>query len=208
MGGVSLLGMSLGDVAEPAFEAGRHIYTRGGRTLPSVSALLSPLTAEAYGSIDPETLAAKAAFGTAVHACTEYDDLGLLDEATVEPEWAPRLAAYRKWRREMAPDVRAIELRLCCDAFAGTLDRIVRMQGALWVVDIKTTSTIHPHVGIQLAAYEILARAHLNEPAPLKRGALQVNADGGYKFREFRSLHDYRALAALISLYSWKQMNH
>lgn len=157
-----------GHVVRPEFDDAEHLYTVGGVRVPSVSRILRPLTNAVYGEIDRETLRRAADFGTAVHACTELLDLDELDEDSVTPEWMPYLNAYKRWKAATRPEILHIEDRLGCSKYAGTLDRICRINGELWVIDIKTTSSIHPHVGVQLAAYvpspRVTTAAHTVEP--------------------------------------------
>ena len=194
-----------GDAVRPEFEEERHLYFVNGVQIPSVSALMRPLTDLVYGPIDKEVLKAAQVFGTSVHACTEYDDEGDLDPASVEPEWQPYLDAYRKWRADTRPEILHIDDRLGCSKYAGTLDRICRINGQLWVVDLKTTSAIHPHVGVQLAAYVALAEKFYG--GIYRRAALQLRGDGTYKVHEFTSYKDEICFNALLVIYHWKGEN-
>ena len=211
--------LSLGNVWEPVFDAERHRYSNGGRDLPSVSAILKPASSLAYGAIDKDVLAAAADFGTAIHACTEFLDHDELDPESVLPEWEPYLAAYQKWLADVHPDHLAIEWRLCCSRYAGTIDRVSVIGSDVWVIDLKTTSQLHPHVGLQLAAYERLAMPVLltdiilgdfkapwkAQPTFLRRAALQLRDDGTYRFREFKRVNDYRAFLGLLNFYEWQK---
>lgn len=194
-----------GQVTRPAFDEENHVYTVGGNRVPSVSRILRPLTTAVYGNIDQETLRKAAEFGTAVHACTELLDLNELDESSVEPEWRPYVDAYLKWKDTAHPDVLHIEDRLACSKYAGTLDRIVRINGELWVIDLKTTSSIHPHVGVQLAAYAALAEKFYG--GTYRRAALQLREDGSFKVFEFASIKDETCFNALLGIYHWTISN-
>ncbi len=194
-----------GEVTRPVFDEAAHRYTVGGKEVPSVSRLLKPLTDLAYKDIDKAVLREAAEFGTAVHACTEYYDKGELDEDSVLPEWRPYLDAYLKWRRDVRPEILHIEDRLGCSKYAGTLDRICRIDGKLWVVDLKTTSEIHPHVGVQLAAYAALAEKFYG--GTYRRAALQLHGDGTYKVFEKREIKDETCFTGLLGIYHWAVEN-
>ena len=194
-----------GEVVAPVFDEERHEYTVEGRKVPSVSRLLEPLTSAVYGSIDPEVLRNAAEFGTAVHACTEFLDEGDLDEGSIEPEWTPYVEAYKRWKEAVHPEILAIELRLGCSKYAGTIDRICRINGELWVIDLKTTSQVHPHVGVQLAAYAALAERKFG--ASYRRAALQLRGDGTFKQTEFKSLKDETCFNALLGIFYWQVSN-
>lgn len=194
-----------GQVTRPAFDESKHVYTVGGAQVPSVSRILRPLTADVYGEIDRDILRKAAEFGTAVHACTELLDLNDLDESSVEAEWRPYVDAYVKWKETAQPEVLHIEDRLACSKYAGTLDRIVRINGELWVIDLKTTSLIHKHVGVQLAAYAALAEKFYG--GTYRRAALQLREDGAFKVFEFASIKDETCFNALLGIYHWKISN-
>ena len=193
-----------GGVGVPKFDERLHRYTFAGRVVPSVSEILRPLTAMAYGGIDDEVLANAARLGTAVHACTEYLDEGELDEDTVDPEWAPYLDAYRAWKELMKPEFLGIELRLACTKYGGTIDRVARINGRPWIIDLKTTSQIHRHVGVQLAAYAALAEKHL-KMSGFRRLALQLRPDGTFKAQEFSSITDETCFNALLGIHYWQE---
>lgn len=199
-----------GEVGTPYFDQRLHRYTFGGKVVPSVTQIMRPITEAAYGTIDPKVLAAAADFGTAVHAATEYLDQGVLDEATLEPEWVPYVDAYKKWKSDLGPSILQVELRLACDRFAGTIDRIVRFDAdpeTLWVVDLKTTSELHPHVGVQLAAYVALADAKFPKHR-WRRAALQLKPNGNYEFREYRDYSDETCFVALLGIHYWGRNHH
>ena len=191
-----------GRVVRPDFDDVKHLYTVDGVRVPSVSRILRPLTTAVYGEIDPETLRRATYFGTAVHACTELLDLDELDEDSVIPEWAPYLDAYKRWKTATRPAILQIEDRLGCGKYAGTLDRICSINGERWVIDIKTTSSIHPHVGVQLAAYVALAEGFYG--GTYRRAALQLRGDGSFKVTEFSSLNDETCFNALLGIYHWQ----
>lgn len=205
-----------GEAVASAFDEELHRYTSpSGRVLPSVSKIISPVTAVAYGGINKPILTIAAKFGTAVHkACelldTEADELDDLED--LEPEWIPPIEAYLEWREKsgasISPD--CVELRLACERYAGTLDRLAYIEGEPWVIDLKTTSTIHPHVGLQLAGYTALACLHRPElrGQPIRRGALQLTKAGQFKLVEFSDIRDFSTFSALLTLCEWGEENN
>ena len=195
-----------GSPLSSSFDELTHTYRdESGRLIPSVSSVIQPLTQAAYRTIDPEILRRAADFGSAVHACTEFFDNGELDDDSVEEEWRPFLNAYKLFKVEMKPEIVRVEWRLACERYAGTIDRLMIIDGVEWIVDLKTTSQIHDHVGLQLAAYEALARLHLKEKKQLKRAALQLKGDGTYRFVEFTEDSDYACFNALIGVKNWRE---
>ena len=194
-----------GGVGTPTFDEAAHAYTFEGKSVPSVTQVMRPITQLAYGAIPLEVLRKAAAFGTAVHACTELYDQDDLDPFSVEDDWLPYMAGWEGFRKDRKPEIIAIELRLACSKYAGTIDRIMRIDGELWVIDIKTTCELHAHVGVQLAAYAALAEKHLGTKERIRRGAVQLRDDGGYRLREYTHLNDETCFAGLLGIFYWGQ---
>jgi hypothetical protein len=67
---------------------------------------------------------------------------------------------YVDFRKRFDFDVKAIELNVISEelGFAGTIDRVIEMQGRRILLDIKTSNAIYPSYWLQLAAYEQLLR--------------------------------------------------
>lgn len=137
--------------------------------------------------------------GTAVHMATAFDDEGDLDEQSVTAEVAPYLDGYRKWRREMGaeivgkPEQKVADLAL---GIEGTLDRLVKFNGNLYVVDLKTGSPAPWHRW-QVALYRLLWALQEKQPTPLG-AALYLDGDSSYKWVEFVDRKDPDRARALI----------
>lgn len=201
-----------GEAVAPSFNESAHRYTDGktGEVLPSVSEVIRPLTSMAYARVDEETLKKASFFGTAVHKICELLDAEadtLDDLEGVEAEQVPPVEAYLKWRDVTAVKYLGVELRLGCSRFAGTLDRLAEIDGEPWVIDLKTCSQIHRHVGVQLAGYVALAQASTPELKGkiIRRGALQITKDGNFKLYEFRDLRDFAVFNALLLVHEWNK---
>lgn len=180
-----------------------HTYFFNGVRVPSVTQILKPL--QDFSGIPPDVLARKAAIGTAVHAACEFDDLGELDNDSVHELVAPYLEGYRKWRLESGVEI------LECEAFvyhptlryAGQLDRIVRIQGRKWLVDLKTAFSFSPTWSLQTRGYG----ACRPDARELKYAALRLKKDGTYKWHPFDG-PEYAADAltwtSLVQVHHWK----
>lgn len=107
--------------------------------------------------------------GSNVHLLTEQFDRGeevcLMNEqgyiAYKMSEWA-MFERYIEFRRRFPLEIIHTELNLVSFelGFAGTLDRVIEMNGKRILLDIKTSNAIYPSYWLQLAAYEKL----LGEP--------------------------------------------
>lgn len=186
------------------FDEPTHTYTLRGQVIPSVSSIIRSLYD--FSAIPPDVLKAKAALGTAVHVATELDDLGVLDEASVDGPVMPYLSAWRRFVSETGAKVRAIECRMVSPSmhYAGTLDRIVTIDGVDYLLDIKTTVAVDPAVGVQLAAYEMLCMGSGAWESPLRRAVVQVRDDGSYRLHEFNRTDDARCFLGLLAVSKWR----
>lgn len=184
------------------FDQAAHVYTVGGVVVPSVTQIINPLYS--FDGIPEDVLEAKRALGHAVHAACEYDDQGDLDEDSVDNSVRPYLEAYRRFRRDVSPKVLMNEQRLYSakHRYAGTLDRRMLIGNEVWTIDLKTTASMSPAVGIQLAAYDRLAQEQGGVPS--RMGALQLMKDGQYKLHPYKSATDFPVFLSLLNLHNWR----
>lgn len=103
--------------------------------------------------------------GSVVHQLCEDYDLGL--ECSIlnqfgqaqykQIEWA-MLERYVEFRTKFNYELIANELHYISPTlgFAGTLDRVFKVDGKLILVDIKTSNALHNHYWLQMAAYKQL----------------------------------------------------
>ena len=139
--------------------------------------------------------------GSAAHRACELHDLGLLDEASVHPEVAPYLSAWRRFRSECSPTIEAVEMRICGAGYRGTLDRVLRMSGNRMVADIKTGPPAPWHA-LQLAAYS----AALDKSTPWRLG-VHLKADGSYTLQDYLPATyaaDIATFTAALRVAQWK----
>jgi hypothetical protein len=103
------------------------------------------------------------------------------------------------------------------EGYAGTYDLIVKMDDALWMVDIKTSKGIYPEYALQLAAYGHAAGIILpNDPKlyPMPKidryAVLHLRPDAypqdGYKLIEYPVTdRDYFSFISALDLYEWRK---
>lgn len=201
--------MNLAD-APLLFDDGQHRYTIAGVNVPSVSRIIDTL--EDLSAIPAGVLERKTQIGKAVHACCEFLDLDDLDEATIAPEWAPYVNAYREFLVDYDVQWESIETK---DAnrthwYAGTVDRfgLIRKRGTEpWLralVDLKTRATLPPKIGVQLAAYEGLNPKYRGA----SRYALQLKPSGKYHLEQFSRAADWSTFLACLTVYKFKAAHH
>lgn len=184
------------------FDEERHEYHVGALRFPSVSEILRPI--QELEGIPKATLDAAAAFGRHVHLACHLSNLGVLDEATLDPRIAPYLAQWKACVRQARIVVTGSELMVINPRhrYAGTLDvkGFIRKKPALF--DIKTSATIPRTVGPQTAAY---AEAVAPGDRKLARYCVHLTPEG------FRLVHltDRNDLTFFLSaLNIWRYLNN
>jgi len=140
--------------------------------------------------------------GTAIHQATALDDLGDLDESSVDPEVAPYLASWRTWKAQTRIEFEAIELPVEHEAmgYRGTLDRIMLLAGlGRAVVDLKTGQPAAWH-SIQLALYAMAWAAQRGAATP-RRMAIYLSAEGrAPAIAEYSDRCDFDRAKALVTV--------
>lgn len=189
-----------------SFDPDLHIYRTGGVVLPSVTQVLAEMYD--FKFVKPEVLKAAGEFGTAVHLVCELFDKNDLEYSSLDTALLPYLTAWKRFLSETSASVLEIERRYHHKAmgFAGTIDRLLEIDGKKVLVDIKTVSSLSPVVGIQLGAYERLILDN-TEYTGLSRAAVQLCANGTYKYRMYADPMDWAAFASLICLKNWRLKN-
>ena len=189
------------------FDPESHTYWLGGVQIDGVTSMLKGM--EDLSSIPPAILARKAALGTAVHYATELDDQGQLDEDTVHEEVLGYLNGWRLFKREHEVEFISIEQKLAHRRmrYAGTVDRVMKVDSERGVWDIKTRLEIPPVVGIQLAAYNELVRENgiADRRHKLENRAIQLKPDGTYQIHRFNHEEHYAAWVALLTIRNWRK---
>lgn len=188
------------------FDEETHTYRHNGLVVPSVTQILSPLID--LSAVPPGVLEAASKFGVAVHKACELWDLGDLDEDALDDNLRPYLAGWKLFVSENRCSWDGIEKRVFHKTlrYAGTLDRRGMVRNELAVVDIKSTASIYPAVGPQLAAY---AHADIRpEALPLtRRYVVQLKPNGSYECKECRNTTDFSVFASLLTLRNWCQQH-
>ena len=191
----------------------KHEYAIDGKVVPSVTTILSYVTARHYGEISPLILQQAARRGTAIHEATQSMDYGF--DIEVEPEFAPYLRAYAEFLNDYRPETLYSEWRVhdAFEEYAGTIDRVYKVGGELWVVDIKTTAspTRQNYISYctQLYAYAEAVRDEMPVERKISRFILFLKKDGKYRLvncDDYETKHNISAQAVwYLCLNLWKE---
>lgn len=147
-----------------------RFYRRNGKYYPSVTSILNFFPKNQFFHSwlkdvghNSDIIASKAANkGTQVHNAVEAFLNG--GEITWIDEWGNAKYSLDVWKMILKfadfwntykPELVATEYHLFSDEheYAGTADLIVRFQGSLWLMDLKTSNSLHTSYDLQLAAY-------------------------------------------------------
>lgn len=137
--------------------------------------------------------------GTYVHKATALDDEGALNYPDLDEELKPYVDGWRKFKAEMRPKILKIEHRVEIPelGISGTLDRLLEMNGQLWLVDLKTGGAAPWHKW-QVALYSILYNLSTGTASP-RPSVVYVTSKGTYKWQQYENPHRLkrRALALI-----------
>jgi len=183
------------------FDEERHEYRFLGAVVPGVTQILRPLVD--FSGVPPAVLEAKRDLGRRVHLACQLDDEHDLDEASVEDDVAPYLAAWRRFLADSGAEVVHNEKRVLDPMlmFAGTLDRVLLLNGQKWLCDLKTSIALPLAVGPQTSAYQ---RA-LGDRTVTHRGALRLQADGRFRLDALTDPDDWSVFASCLCLHRFKE---
>ena len=177
-----------------------HEYQWNGKRVPSVTQILAPL--ESFAGVNPEILEAARDFGSNVHLAAHLDNIGQLDEDSLDPALAPYLAGWRAFKAETGFAITGSEVRLYnqVHAYAGTADAIGVLYDRLTVVDIKS-GVVPATVGCQLSAYQ--AAAESIGVKVKRRLCVQLTGDGRYKLHEQKDPADWPLFQSALNIFRW-----
>lgn len=141
--------------------------------------------------------------GHHVHLACHLDNIGQLDEDSVDPIVAGYLESWRKFKRTCRYEVALSEHPMGSDRFwyGGILDSAGILNNTPSIVEIKT-GNIEPWVALQTAAQELLIGK------PHKRFGIRLYDTGALgKLVPFTNSTDRDVFLAVLSIHNWKKNN-
>lgn len=178
------------------FDEESHTYRFLGQVVPGVTQLLRPLVD--FSRVPPAVLAAKSDLGRRVHEACHYLDEDDLDEESVGADVEPYLQAYKRFRAESGAEIQHAELMVFDPMlmYAGRIDRVLRLNGERWLVDLKTSIATPASAGPQTAAY---LRA-MGDTTITRRAALRLRPDGTYRLDALTDPNDMATFLACLTI--------
>lgn len=185
------------------FDPASHTYKVGGRQVPGVTSILV-----ANGLIDSTWFSDVSRWrGTAAHLACQFDDESDLKVESVPAEVRGHLEGWRKFRSDTGFVPIHIEKPVWSpEGFCGTPDRIGTLGGRPSIIDLKTSASAYPWVGLQLAGYAIGSAPLMDtHPGGFQRIAVCLNGDGGYSATHFKDRRDIEVFRAAVVMAAWKK---
>jgi hypothetical protein len=157
-----------------------------------------------------------ARLGSSVHRLFEMAMRGTAIEPT--PEEQPFVDGAARFIKDYDPKIISLEkgvinLKL---QYGGTYDLLLRLDGELWLVDLKTSKGTYAETALQLAAYggaEFIGLPDDPKPYPMphvdRYAVLHLRPDAypeGYRLIEYRvGKPEWRAFQAALELSRWSR---
>ena len=172
----------------------RFYLTNDGGYVPSVTTILEayPKDASYYKWLkdvgqDADTIRDEAGRrGSVVHELTELYDMGQ-EVSFLSETGGPKFkmlewSMFERWvdfTTRYNPTIEMMECNMISSklGFAGTLDRVIDLDGKKILLDIKTSNSIYPSYWLQLSAYAKLLKEVANDAKSIDQvGILWLNA--------------------------------
>lgn len=186
------------------FNEENHTYTLDGELIPSATTVIGKCGLNDFSHIHPVKLAQLAERGTMVHKITEMYDDGILDESTVDPELSGYLDAWKSLKKDFKFEIVHNEQKMYNRnyMYAGTVDRIIMVDGCLRPLDIKTGDYKLTH-DLQLAGYSYLDSDGINMSKDHGYVAC-IKGDGKWKIHKTDIAPGWRDFMSVLNVYKLK----
>ena len=166
-----------------------HIYTVDGRELPSVSAIMRPLSEEYYKDVPNKYMVVARERGIEIHDAIET----FLMFGIMPTVWEDYLMSFKSWMDYVGFEVIKTEMMLTNNIYCGTIDLYGEIQSRRVLIDIKTTAKKNTKLlEVQLQAYKELAEYN------------KIPVDDTYYLGLFKSGYDFSMVKGNVE--KWREM--
>ena len=193
------------------FDAKRHVYTLDGMLVTGVTSVIDAFLP--FDNIPADVLESARIRGTLVHQATERHDKGKLTEGNMADLAAAKLDGYllgwRQFLEEMNVEVLEVEQRVyhTKHRYCGTLDRVIRLDGRLAIVDIKS-GMLYPESEWQTSAYLEAANDGRTDEKIVDRYVVKLSQEPSkgryYKLEAHRDKADFEAFRGALAIANWR----
>lgn len=200
------------------FDELQHEYLLDGKKLPSVTSIISTISADTILSSNFKMAGLR---GTAVHAVCEKLNLGeQVNISALSEDISRYVEGYNLFLQHGAYKITHAEQRVYSPSkhYAGTVDIIAtNKKGDYCVMDIKTSALVSPTASLQMAAYagaiEELAKlkviSNLPEKVKIKeRVVIWLTGDGKYQLVPFKDPQDYSVFICMLVAHNWRKKHN
>ena len=145
---------------------------------------------------------ATATRGKLVHSLFEVLKAGNPIPDTIPTRYRGYAEGLKSWWDTVKPDVLSIEKEVYSKkyGYAGSCDLICRINGIVYLVDLKTSKAVYPEYPLQVEAYKQALKEMGVEIE--KTAILLVKDDGSYIFSEVHG--DFKAFLHAQALWQWQ----
>ena len=185
------------------FEAETHSYYLGGVKVPSVTEIMARGGMFNFANVDEGVMERAKSFGSAIHLACQFSDLNCLDENLLDNNLLPYLNAWKKFKKDFKLEFEGENIERVVYSkrlqYAGTEDRKVKVSGKWWLLDIKSSATLAPSTGVQLAGYQI-AEEEMSGDRIKHCVGVQLKPNGWYSVKTYDKPNHREKFLSLLSI--------
>ena len=195
------------------FDEIQHRYTLNGKPVPSVTSIISTVSADSILSNNFKMAGIR---GTAVHAvCEKLNNGEQVNVSSLDEDINRYVQGYISFLQTGLYEVTHSELRVYSPTkyYAGTVDIIAKnKKGDYCVMDIKTSALVSPTASLQMAAYagaiEEMSAKGLLDLGKIKikeRVVIWLTGDGKYELVKYKDPSDYNVFVCMLAAHNWRK---
>lgn len=148
----------------------------------------------------------RADLGTQVHSMCE--EKLLKPDGTFIPGYSEEavetFSGFLRWLDRVEPKTIATELFVYSTrhGYAGSADFVCEIDGELWIIDFKTSKSLHDAMGLQLAAYRQAYEEMTGRRARTAILKLTTKTQKGWQFKEYNE--PIKPFLGLKAFFDWE----
>lgn len=154
----------------------------------------------------------RANLGTQVHkACEDYlngVEVILREPHPIDSDFNQMMYGFGNFIAKFDPHTVATELFVYSarHGYAGSADLVCRLDGELWIIDFKTSKSLHDAMGLQLAAYRQAYQEMTGRRARTAILKLTTKTQKGWQFKEYNE--PIKPFLGLKAFFDWEIKKH